>query len=559
MKKVLLLILFLTFPGPARAIKVERLTGPVAGLQAGAKGIEVVAEEALVMFSSGTTDPERSAIMQSVGGQVVKALPGGWMHVSLGAGTPVAAGLASLRNMRGVDRAEPNHVYRPVRVPNDPLIASQWSLSQISAQSAWEYEVGTSCKTTIVVIDAGLQGTNQELSGKLSAGGHLYCSPGANKNEAAGADLDNPACVAEALPTAACNHATRVSGVAAAAANNGLQIAGVSWGAQLLSVKVFRDIDCPSSDCSDGTCGTDDTAVMSAISYATGLQNTAQYGKIVINMSLGAAGAACPGAPFTTALAAAAANGIPVAIATGNDGSSVNSPANCAADAAVIAAGGGVIPVGATDASNNIAFFSSRGPELSAYGVVAPGSGVLTTDLNNGTASATGTSFATPHVAGLAALILSAKPTCPGAATCAVYAQNIVRGGADSIGVSGLGLSALPLGDLSGAGRINAFRSLRLAINGTLADFEGDQKAIAYPNPFRTSQTGSVSFTIPLSLQGRNAKISIYTVSGEFVRELSGLTWDGKNTDGKPVATGTYIFVVSTDKGTAKNRLAVIR
>jgi flagellar hook assembly protein FlgD len=125
----------------------------------------------------------------------------------------------------------------------------------------------------------------------------------------------------------------------------------------------------------------------------------------------------------------------------------------------------------------------------------------------------------------------------------------MIRGGADSIGA----------GALSGAGRIDAFRSLRLAVNGTLADFSGDQKPIAFPNPFRTSQAGVVSFSIPISQQGANAYIKIYTMAGEYVQTVSGLTWDGRNAAGNLVATGTYIFVVSTANGSARGRVAVIR
>jgi flagellar hook assembly protein FlgD len=102
-------------------------------------------------------------------------------------------------------------------------------------------------------------------------------------------------------------------------------------------------------------------------------------------------------------------------------------------------------------------------------------------------------------------------------------------------------------------------RSMRLAVRGTLADFEGDQKAIAIPNPFRPSQTGSVTITIPTSLQSSNAKIKIYTVDARLVRTLTGQTWDGKNDSGNPVVSGTYVFHVKTDAGTTVGRLAVIR
>ncbi len=523
---------------PAHSIRIERLTGPLAA----GRSVEVVAEQALVRFAPGAA----RAVLASAGARVVMELPSvGWTLAALPAGMPVAQGLQLLANLPGVLAVEPNHAYRPDLTPNDPLVPSQYALAQVSAFSAWEYEVGTSCRATVAVIDTGIQAAQAELSGKLTGTSSQFCDPGADKVSS----VDDLPCVSETA-TAACNHGTRVAGVAAAAGNNGSSIAGMSWGARLVSYRVFRTADC-ASDCSGAGCATDDAAIINAISHVAALQNTAAYGKIVINMSLGGAGQAC-GAAVKTAMDAAVTAGIPVVVAAGNDGGAVNAPGNCATSAG----GTGIIPVGATDASNSIPSFSSRGPELSANGVVAPGVSVLTTDLNDNTVSASGTSFAAPHVAGLAALILSAKP-----AFTAPQVQSSIRGGAESIGISTLGLDpgGLPQGNSSGAGRINAFRAVRLAVNGTLADFAGDQKAIAFPNPFRLAQTPQVTFTIPLSLQGAHSKITVFTQSGELVRELTNTSWDGKNKDGKLVASGTYIFLVSTDLGKTRGRVAVIR
>ena len=542
MKKLLAVALLLTFClEPARAIKVEKLTGALAVAAGAPAGLEVAAERLMVRFSSGTTSAQRAAALAGVGASILRDYDDiSWSFVALPGGMRVADGLGLVRGLPGVVAVEPDHVYRPSRLPNDPLVSTQWALNQVNAAAGWEYEVGASCRTTIAIIDTGVDVTHNDLSGKMSGLQHRFCDPTA------------PAALcANEAPQAACNHATRVAGVAAASTNNGLQIAGISWEARILSLRAFRTTDC-NSDCSDagGVCGTDDAGVIEGLKYAVSLQNTATYGKIVVNMSLGAAGAC--GALLATQLAATVAAGIPVVVAAGNDGGAVNQPANCSAAAAVIAAGGGVIPVGATDESGNVASFSSRGAELASYGVVAPGAAVLTTNLSNGTVNATGTSFSSPHVAGLSALILSAKPSFT-----AAQVQSTIRGGASVIGTASLGMS--PLGTVSGAGLMNAFRSMRLAVRGTLADFEGDQKAIAFPNPFRLSQTSLVSFTIPTSLQGAETRIKIYTVAGEFVKELNGLTWDGKNKDGNLVVTGTYVFVVTTANGSTRGRVAVIR
>ncbi|OGS00681.1 MAG: hypothetical protein A2V88_07310 [Elusimicrobia bacterium RBG_16_66_12] len=314
----------------------------------------------------------------------------------------------------------------------------------------------------------------------------------------------------------------------------------MSWGAQLLSLKVFLNGDCPSSDCSDAGCLTNDPGVIAAIDHAVTLQNTPAAGKVVINMSLGGPGA-CASA-LQTAITNAVAAGVVVVAAAGNDGGAVNNPGNCA----------GVIPVAATDASGGIASFSSRGSELAANGLAAPGVSVLTTDMGGGTAYATGTSFSAPHVAGMAALIMSAKPLSTPA-----QVKTILRASADNIGLGTASQS--PLGQSAGAGRLNAFLAARLAIRGSLAGAPGEQKVVAFPNPFRASRDTAVTFALPDSLKGSDATIKIYTLDGQLVRELNSSTWNGRNDGGRLVASGTYVFAVATSQGKRTGRVSVIR
>lgn len=538
MKALLLLLL----AAPAGAVKIERL--PLAHPQAGGPtSIEVVAEQAMVRFSTTTPPPGgKAAALAAAGARVLQELPTvGWTVVELPAGMSVASGLAALRGLPGVAAVEPNHVYHANRLPNDPNVPQQYGLSAINAPAAWEFERGQTRQVTVAVIDAGVDGSHSELQPKLIGTSQFF-----DPNSGGAQSANNP-------PTPACNHATRVAGIAAARTDNGTGVAGISWGARLISLKVFADGDCnPLGDCPGG-CTTTDPALVNAVNYATSQQGA--IGPIVINMSIGGAGA-CPGA-VKTALDAAVAAGIPVVISAGNDGSAVNTPANCA----TTTAGSGIIPAGATDESNSIAAFSSNGPELAANGVVAPGVKIFTTDINNGyTGGANGTSFSAPHVAGVAALLLSARTGACNSAACAQDVQAKLRAGADGIGVSAAGASGVgPLGNASGAGRINAFKSVRLMVRGTLAGFDGQEKVIAFPNPFKVSENGAVAFAIPPSLQGAGAKIKIYTVAGELVKELNGLAWDGRNTSGNKVASGTYIYQVKTSAGEKTGRFAVIR
>jgi thermitase len=414
-------------------------------------------------------------------------------------------------------------------------VAQQYSLYNTNAFAGWEYGTGDANLTTVVVIDTGVDLTHPDLIAKRVAGKSRVF------DSATGADLgaDDPPTIGNGL----CHHGTQVGSVAAASTNNGAGIAGVCWGCKIVSLRVFTT--------ADNCLGTSDAAMAAAVNYVrTTLVGDPLLGKLVVNISIGdpQIGATCNGdTPLTRAAMAAlvgAPNNVPIFIAAGNNGAGVEPPASCAG----IAAAAGIIPVGATDASNLVTNFSSNGPELAAHGVVAPGHQMLMDTPGGGTANNSGTSFSSPFAAGLAALMLSARPTLTPA-----LIESYIRGGAVGIG----GLSAQ--GEKSGAGQVNVFRSMRLAVNGTLAGFDGDEKAIAFPNPFKVSANPVVSFSVPVSLQSANTQIRVYTVSGQLVRELKGLTWDGKNNAGTLVASGTYVFEVKTDAGQTTGRLAVVR
>lgn len=527
---------------PASAVRVERLPltsgAKVRGVVPAAAAFEAVAaEEAIVWFDASVSTAERTALIAGIGGRIIREQPAyGWVHAGLAAGSSVTDGLAALRSASGVLRAEPNRVYAAVRAPNDPLFASQYHFNKIDAPAAWEFEVGTSCLTTIAIIDTGVEGTHPDLQTKLAGLTQRECVTAGCAPEAGGA------------AAAACEHGTEVAGLAAAATDNGSQVAGLSWGSQLLSMRVFSTADCE-SDCGDKgsqSCATSDARIVDALAFLGNLQNTAAYGRIVANLSLGCLPgfgcAACPAA-LQPAIDASLAKGIVIVAAAGNDGpgdDTMNVPGACP----------GVIPAGATDINDAAASFSSRGLELAGNGLSAPGDGLTSTSLGGTTKGGLrGTSFASPLVAAAASLVLSAKPAATVNGTTNEV-KNILRGTADNVGCSA---------NACGAGRLNAFRALRYTVKGTLAGFDGESKPIAFPNPFRVSKAGLVSFSIPPSLQGSGMKIKIYALDGQLVREITGLVWDGKSDQGDLVASGTYVFQVSSNGGRGRGRLAVIR
>ncbi|MFH1619760.1 MAG: S8 family serine peptidase, partial [bacterium] len=412
---------------------------------AGSPPVEAVDRMVLVKFKASVVSAQKAAVHSSIGASVKGELPDiGWVSVELPPGMSVETGLAIYRQKPDVLEAVPNTVYRPSTVPNDTLLTSQYGLSAIDAFRGWNYETGATNKVTIGIIDTGIDGKHSDLSDKISDASSFF-------NPVTGARS------AEPVPTDCLGHGTGVAGIAAATGNNALGIAGVSWGAELLSLRVFDDVD--------GCDETDTPAIAAAIAYAVDLATTpaAGTGPMVLNLSLGGNDSTC-NPVLVSAVNLALSNNVVVVAAAGND-RVVECPAKIP----------GVIAVGATDALNNVASFSALGSSLT---VTAPGVGIVTTKNNDGYEySATGTSFASPHVAGLAALLRSAVPLKTNSEIVA-----IIRNSADDLGPEGFDTSY-------GWGKIDILSALSFGITGKIAKFQVDleQKARAYPNPFNVS------------------------------------------------------------------------
>jgi len=513
----------------AAAVNIERMAVSRAPSASGAaRQREVISGQALVKFSAGISSGAKAAMLAASGFKIARELDFiGWTLVKLPPGISVPAGLAILKAMPAVAAAEPNGVYRVSKTSNDPLLSFQYALNRTDAFRAWEYETGFSSRVTVAVIDTGIDGTHPELSPKLAGTSQFF-------------DPDNGNMSSNEPPTPACNHATRVSGVAAASADNSCGIAGISWGARLISLKIFNDGDC-NADCSpDTTCGSSDAAIIAAIGHAVTLHNSTTTGRIVINMSIGEIGGLCSGS-MQAAVDNAVSAGLIVVAAAGNSAvAGIDAPANCT----------GVTPVGATDISDNIASFSANGSIMAARGVTAPGVGVYTTDLNGNFADASGTSFSAPFVSGIAALVWSAKPALTNA-----QVGDALRNSADDLGSAGPD-------NYFGYGRVNAYKAILLAVDGNLSAYTAFtllQKTYAYPNPFKPASDRILTLSIPAWLMGGELAVEIYNTEGEKVRKLSGLLWDGKNEAGQWAASGVYLFLVKTGKGKAKGKFALIR
>jgi len=287
------------------------------------------------------------------------------------------------------------------RRPNDPYYGLQWALEKAEAPAAWGYATGQG--VLIAVLDTGIDLDHPDLVEKV-----LTDVDRDFVNDDDEADDDH-------------GHGTHVSGIAAAATNNGTGVAGLGWEAMLLPLKVLR---------ADGVGQEDDLAA--AIRWA------ADNGADVINMSLGGP-SACP-AIVQEAADYAYGKGVVLVAAAGNHGGNVPNaemfPANCKH----------VLGVAATDQGDAVANYSNYGSHVS---VAAPGSSIYSTLVNDRYGSMSGTSMATPNVAGVAALLCARYPFyAPGEIASAILDN-----------ADGLGADAWDCH--SGCGRINARRSLR--------------------------------------------------------------------------------------------------
>ncbi|OIK15986.1 hypothetical protein BIV60_06775 [Bacillus sp. MUM 116] len=265
----------------------------------------------------------------------------------------------AFQNSNKVLSVERSVLYKTFSVPSDPKAKDEYYLSMLKIPEA--QKLAGKNKITIAVIDTGIDGNHPELNGKVLP---AY-------------DEINP--MNHGAPD---QHGTHVTGIIAAAKGNGIGGYGINPNVKILPIDVF-----------DRGGFITDYTLAQAVLYA------ANHGAKVINMSLGSP---MPSSILGDAVKTAIQKGVTIVAASGNDGaSSSNYPASYE----------GVIGVGSVNKSKHLSYFSSYGPSMD---IVAPGEDIYAPfydyEKKSTFQTLSGTSMASPMVAGAASLLLSKYP-----------------------------------------------------------------------------------------------------------------------------------------------------
>lgn len=313
----------------------------------------------------------------------------------------LAQNIKDLEALPGVSSAEIDLRVYPMTAPNDPLLGGQWALDSgygVDAVTTWQSAQGEGVR--VAVVDTGVV-AHEDLASNV-VGGYDFISDSTTANDGDGRDGD-PTDAGDWAANEVCGyasnsswHGTHVAGIIAAVNNNGIGVSGVAPKATIVPVRAL------------GRCGGSTSDVFAAARWAAGLSvpgvPSNSYPARIINMSLGSA-QACP-SWMQSAIDEIAAVGVLIVVAAGNANvdAATTAPASC----------NNVLTVASSTSQGARSSFSNYG---SAVDIAAPGSGVLNT-INLGTTVAgnsgyeqrSGTSMAAPHVAGVAALVLSLEP-----------------------------------------------------------------------------------------------------------------------------------------------------
>ncbi len=356
----------------------------------------------LIEPRAGVSDADLEKTLAKVKGRSRKLGKGRLKMVDLSTQGSEEAAVAALAKNPNIKYAELDRQVEATFTPNDPYFSYQWHSTQVNLPTAWNTTQGAGI--TIAILDSGVDASHPDLAANLVSGFNVY---------------DNNTDTSDV-----CGHGTAVAGTAAASSGNGLGVVGAAGQAKIMPVRVAY------FDSVQNGCFAYYSTIASGITYA------ADHGARIVNCSYDTL-------PTSTAIQSAAqylkSKGGLLFVSAGNRGIDEGlTPTDT------------MIVVSATDSTDMRASWSSYGNYVT---ISAPGNSILTTTMGNSYQYWSGTSFSSPLAAGVAALLMSARPTVP---------ANIIEGfmysTARDFGVAGRDPEY-------GYGRIDAAAAMQAVVN----------------------------------------------------------------------------------------------